>query len=313
MILAINVNAALDRIFFIDRFAPNTHMRSSKAVLSVGGKGLDTALVLKTLDAPVCALSFIAGKNGKILEELLNKHQITTKFIWLPGETRESIVIVETDLNRHSHVTTSGYTLTEDSIRTFFEKLTELAPKADWAILAGSLPGGASPTLYRELIECLHQHHVKTLIDGFGAPILQTLPAHPEIVKMNQHEFQETFEVQACDFTELILCCKTQMQIHDIQNLVITCGKDGILALTQDGVFHAGCTEVKEVNAAGAGDAVSAALSYRLSLGDSWPQALIWAAATSAAVVITEGTAESYIKDINDFYPIAWVKQIEHI
>ena len=313
MILAINVNAALDRIFFIDRFVPNTHMRTSKSVLSVGGKGLDAALVLKTLDAPVCALSFIAGKNGKILEELLNKHQINCKFIWLPGETRESIVVVETDLNRHSHVTTSGYTLSEDNIRTFFENLDELAPQADWAVLAGSLPGGASPTLYRELIERLHQHHVKTLIDGFGAPILQTLSAYPEVVKMNQHEFQETFEVQARDLTELILACKIQMQIHDMQNLVITCGKDGILAFTQDGVFHAGCTEVKEVNAAGAGDAVSAALSYRLSLGDSWPQALTWAAATSAAVVMTEGTAEAYMKDIQDFYPLAWVKQIEYV
>jgi fructose-1-phosphate kinase PfkB-like protein len=191
--------------------------------------------------------------------------------------------------------------------------LDELAPQSDWAVLAGSLPAGAPPTLYRELIVRLHRHHVKALIDGFGAPILQTLPAHPEIVKMNQHEFQETFDVQARDFKELIFSCNNQMQIHEMQNLVITCGKDGILAFTQDGVFHAGCSEIKEVNAAGAGDAVSAALSYRLSLGDSWCEALIWAAATSAAVVITEGTAEAHMKDIQSFYPLAWVKQIELI
>ncbi len=312
MILTINVNAALDRVFFIERFIPNTHMRTDRAVLSVGGKGLDTALVLQTLGAPVRALSFIAGKNGETLAGLLEQQQISSDLIWLPGETRESIVIVETDLNRHSHITTTGYTLRPEDIEQIFSRVEALAPQADWAVIAGTLPGGAPPHLYHDLIERLHRHGVKVLIDGFGPPILETLPAQPDIVKMNQAEFEETFNLNARGLEEWVKISKSEMERRKIGALVITCGKDGILAFTPAGVFHAGCIEVKEVNAAGAGDAVSAALAYRLSLGETWSQALAWAVATSAAVVLTEGTAEAHMADILELYPRAWVKQLEY-
>lgn len=312
MILTINVNAALDRVFFIDRFIPSTHMRTGRSVISVGGKGLDTALVLQTLGAPVCALSFVAGKNGESIAALLEQQQVPSELIWLPGETRESIVIVETDLNRHSHITTQGYTLRPEDVTQIFNRVDALAPAAEWAVIAGTMPGGAPVTLYRDLIDRLHQHGVKVLIDGFGPPIIESLPAHPEIVKMNQSEFKETFNVEARGLEEWLKVCKIEMERHEIPALVITCGKDGILGFTPAGVFQAGAIEVKEVNAAGAGDAVSAALTHRLSLGETWQQALTWAVATSAAVVITDGTAEAHMSDILEFYPRAWVKQLEY-
>ncbi len=68
MILAINLNAALDRVFFIDHFTPDAHIRVAKTDLCIGGKGLDTALVLQTIGAETRAISFIAGKNGEILK-----------------------------------------------------------------------------------------------------------------------------------------------------------------------------------------------------------------------------------------------------
>ena len=67
---------------------------------------------------------------------------------------------------------------------------------------------------------------------------------------------------------------------------------------------------MKEVNAAGAGDAVSAAIVYRITQGDDWTQALTWAAAVSAAVVLTEGTAECSMTDIQNLYPKVWVKKL---
>ena len=67
----------------------------------------------------------------------------------------------------------------------------------------------------------------------------------------------------------LTVACR-QKDRFAIPSLVITCGKDGILVFTPDGIYQAGCAEVKEVNAAGAGDAVSAALVYRFSLGELW-------------------------------------------
>jgi 1-phosphofructokinase family hexose kinase len=311
MILAINVNAALDRIFFIDRFVPNTDMRAARSTLSIGGKGLDAALVLQTLNAPVKAISFMAGKNGEILKSLLDQHRIAHDLIWLSGETREANVIVETDFNRHSHITTYGYEVTRPECDLFLEKIAAYAPQAQWAIMAGSLPKGVPSHFYGEIITLLRQYGVKTLIDNKGDPLLAALPAMPDIVKMNQNEFQETFKLQVSNPQQWIDVCRQQMNKYQLQSLVITQGKDGVLCFTPEGILQGGCAiDIKEVNAAGAGDAVSAALAYHLSLGESWQQALTWAIAVSAAVIKTEGTAECYLSDVMEIYPNTWVKYI---
>lgn len=313
MILAINANAALDCVLFVEQFVPNTHMRAQRTRLSVGGKGLDSALVLKTLQAPVHALSFMAGRNGETVADLLAQAEIETDLIWLAGDTRVSNVIVETGLNRHSHITTQGYEVNAGDCSTFLAKVAELAPSADWAIMAGTLPPGAPAEFYQQVIAVLHAQQVPVLIDSFGAPVRKALVVVPEIVKMNQAELKETFGLQATSWQEWLRVGQGLREKYAIPALVITCGKEGILAFTAEGVYHAGTEAVQQVNAAGAGDAVSAALAYRLSRGDGWAEALRWGVAASTAVVMTEGTAECYLKDILAIYPKAWVKKVNVI
>ena len=252
MILAINVNAALDRVLFIERFVPNTSMRTAHATLSVGGKGLDAALVLQTLGAPLKALSFMAGKNGEILSSLLEKNHIDFDLIWLPGETREANVIVETDFNRHSHITTYGYKVTREDCDRLLRRIEHYAPQAEWAVMAGSLPEGAPSSFYCEIIEVLHRHGVKTLIDNQGSPLIESLSALPDIVKMNQHEFQETFNQPVENQEQLIQACQSQMERYHMKSLVITRGKDGVLIFTPEGILQGRCAvEVKEINEIG--------------------------------------------------------------
>ena len=93
--------------------------------------------------------------------------------------------------------------------------------------------------------------------------------------------------------------------------LVITCGIDGILAITGEGEFLAVSPAQVEINSAGAGDAVSAAIAWRLSLGESWTEALRWGAAVSAAVVLTPGTADCNPEDVARILPDSQVWAID--
>ena len=308
MILTVNPNAAVDMVMLIDEFRPGTSMRPTRIVLSVGGKALDSALVLKTLGAPVQALSFVAGENGKVLARLLEERNVPAHLIWVGGDTRHTYVIVETRFNRHSQISTSGYTVCETERVAFIEQAKRYAAGASWAVLAGSLPGGAGDLFYRQLIEVLNGQGVKTLLDAYGPPALHALGARPAVIKMNQAEFCGTFKVQVSGLNECEQACRDVMERYQIPSFVLTCGKQGILALTQEGTVHATAPIMKEVNASGSGDAVSAALAYRFSLGDTWEQALRWAAATAAAVVMTEGTAECRMDDVMDILPAVQVR-----
>jgi 1-phosphofructokinase family hexose kinase len=310
MILAINANAAIDQVLFIEQFIGGTVMRPHNWVLSVGGKALDSAVVLKTLGAPVQAVSLVAGRNGETLAGLLREREIDSDLVWVPGETRISHVIVETALKRHSHITTSGYTVTQADCARFLERIACRAGEADWAVVAGSLPGGAPPDLYRQITDLLHRSGVRVLIDTSGNPALEALAAAPEILKMNEHEFASTFQAQADNLEGWIAAGRREAAARGIQTLVLTLGRQGFLVISDGSVYHATSPRMEEVNAAGSGDAVSAALAYRLSLGDGWEQALRWAAATSAAVVLTEGTAECRIEDIQRIFPLTEVRTI---
>jgi fructose-1-phosphate kinase PfkB-like protein len=274
MILTITANAALDRVLFIDRFQPTSVMRVKQVVDSVGGKGLDASVVLQTLGAPNTAISFIAGETGRALETILNRYGIHHDLVWVEGETRTSNVLVEIELHRHSHIITPGYRVTPVQCDLFLEKVAANLNGMDWMIIGGSLPSGAYPDLYRRVIEIGQQQGVKSLIDVPGQPVLEAIPCRPDILKMNRSEFASTFHLHCDNLLDLAFAAPAQ----------------------------------QAVNAAGAGDAVSASLVNRLSQGDSWPAALQWAAATSAASVLTSGTADCHLDDIMRIYQRVEVK-----
>jgi 1-phosphofructokinase family hexose kinase len=310
MILTITANAALDRVIFIDRFEPTTVMRSRHIVDSVGGKGLDASIVLSSIGAPNFAISFIAGRNGKYLQELLDDYKIQYNLVSVKGETRIANVIIETDLHRHSHIMTPGYQVSDSDCSRLLDQVKKRIGDAQWVIMGGSLPSGTIPDFYGKITEIAHKAGVKVLIDTPGEPVLKSLYASPEIVKFNKEEFAATFNIREGPLLTLARSARSLLDNKGIQNIVITCGEEGILAITHKYTYLAKGPKLKAVNAAGAGDAVSASVAYRLSLGDTWEQALRWSIAISAAVVLTERTAECRMEDVLQIYPQAVIDQL---
>jgi fructose-1-phosphate kinase PfkB-like protein len=228
--------------------------------------------------------------------------------VWVEGETRTSNVLVEIELHRHSHIITPGYRVTPVQCDLFLEKVAANLNGMDWMIIGGSLPSGAYPDLYRRVIEIGQQQGVKSLIDVPGQPVLEAIPCRPDILKMNRSEFASTFHLHCDNLLDLAFAAQRFVIENDLNSAIITCGSDGILAITPDHRYLAAAPAQQAVNAAGAGDAVSASLVNRLSQGDSWPAALQWAAATSAASVLTSGTADCHLDDIMRIYQRVEVK-----
>ena len=90
---------------------------------------------------------------------------------------------------------------------------------------------------------------------------------------------------------------------RNLPALVLTCGRDGIIIVTAEGVVQAQAPVQRAINAAGAGDAASAAIVWRRAQGDGWTETARWAAAISAASVVTEGTAEVRFADVEHLLP----------
>jgi 1-phosphofructokinase family hexose kinase len=298
MILTLTPNAALDRLLFIEEFQPGTVMRPHKMLDRVGGKGLDSSVALRGLGVETVAVTFVGGQTGQALMSLLEAYGIRHDLIWLDGETRIAHVLIESRRQRHSHIITQTLAVTPEAATEFLQRYQAHLREAAWVITAGSLPPGVPGSYYRTICQMAHEAGVPILVDGTGPPVTATLPAPPTILKMNWGEFCQTFGVRAGTLDQL----KKQAQvIHERERLfalVLTCGEQGLLAVTPEGTYQARSPVQPVVNAAGAGDAASAALAWRFSTGANWPETLRWAAAVSAAVVLTEGTADCRMTDI---------------
>jgi fructose-1-phosphate kinase PfkB-like protein len=216
---------------------------------------------------------------------------------------------VETRLHRDSHITTNtGYTLNPADVARGLERVHAHLPQASWLTMSGSLPPGAPEDLYAQLVNMATAAGVSSLVDGYGAPARAAAAARPTILKMNRSELAQTFGLRAISLDALVRQTELLRRDLGVANIVITGGGEGILALTGEGAYLAKGPAQPAVNAAGAGDAVSGTLAWRLSAGDTWPNALRWAAAAGAATVLTARTAECHRADADRILPLTSVE-----
>ncbi|OGO63259.1 MAG: hypothetical protein A2Z45_03135 [Chloroflexi bacterium RBG_19FT_COMBO_55_16] len=310
MILTVTLNSAIDKVLLIDEFKPNFPMQAKKVLLSVGGKGLDSSVVLSHLGVKTIGLTFVAGENGRTLIELLDGYEIIPEAIWVRGETRICYVIAETNTGKVSHIKFGEMLIDQDHVDQFMQVFTNRLSSCSWLICAGSIPKSLPNSFYGTLVQRAALAGVPTLVDTLESASIEALPYKPAIVKMNWNEFERTFNVKTTRLEDLFAVARQVFHQHHLENLVLTCGVDGIIAITQEGIYHVRAPLQKVVNAAGAGDGVSAALVWRLSLGDRWVEALRWAGATAAAVVLTEGTADCNFRDVQNILPHVVVKNL---
>ena len=303
MILTVTLNTALDKVLFIEEWKSSLPMNTIKDITSVGGKGLDCSVVLRHLGVDTVGLCFVAGKTGKELIDLVERYGIIAEPVWVDGETRLAHVVVEQRHHRHSHLFSGSLSITSLHCEQLLEKFTQIVTGAAYAVCAGSIPSGLPADFYCRLTEIAHQAGIPVLIDSLEVGITGSLAARPEIFKMNWNEFESTFQQRADTIDSLVECASKVFSENAMNALLITCAENGILAFTSQGAFHAKAPRQTALNAAGAGDAATSGLVWRLSLGESWAEALRWSAAVGAAAVLTEGTADCSMEDIQRIFP----------
>jgi 1-phosphofructokinase family hexose kinase len=309
MILTVTPNSAVDHVLFVDEFIPGGTMYTRRTVTSVGGKGLDASVVLSVLGAEQLALGFVAGENGRQLEALLDGYSIPHELIHVAGETRIANVVAELDQHRHSHITTQGYALSAADLHAFWQLFRSKLSGVSWVATGGSLPQGCPADFYARLIQTARSTGVNVLVDTSGEPARCAADARPAVLKMNRREFAATFDRQVDDLESLKNSMQKVRQQFNLPALVVTCGAEGILAVTETAAWLAKCPAQAEVNSAGAGDGVSAALIWQFEQGAMWKEALPWAAATGAAVVLTDGTADCRLEDIQRIHSLVQLRQ----
>ena len=190
MLVCISVNPAIDRRLRLENIAVGEINRALSAQPFPGGKGAHVAMVAKALDVDVMWVGFLGGAAGEQCESGLSGFGVPLTVIRTQSETRANLELVSAD-GKVTEILEPGGAVTEGEVERLLTTCRDLFAENErgtQVALSGSLPPGAPPDLYAQLIRLAHHYDCRTLLDTSGEALRQGLKAEPDFVKPNRNE-----------------------------------------------------------------------------------------------------------------------------
>lgn len=301
MIYTVTLNPSIDYVINLEHLNLGNVNRVNSENLYPGGKGINVSRILKTLGHDNVATGFISNFTGDFIINSLSDLNVKSDFIKLDnGFTRINVKIksdVETEING------GGPHISEEKLNELFYKLSQLNEN-DILVLAGSIPSTLSEDLYEIIMKKVKDSKVKVVVDATKNLLLNVLKYNPFLIKPNNHELEEIFNVKLENADEIALYAK-KLQEMGARNVLISRGKDGALLLTENNeIYISNVPNGTVINSVGAGDSMVAGFIGAYINTNSYEEALKMGAASGSATAFSSDLANKeliykLIKEIN--------------
>lgn len=288
MIYTVTFNPAIDYVVRTGEMKIGATNRSNSEEIYFGGKGINVSMVLKELDMPSIALGFVAGFTGVAIEKGVQEAGIETDFVHL--ENGFSRINVKIKSSQETELNGQGPHITERAIRELFAKL-DCLKDGDTIVLAGSIPNTLPADIYEQILQYLSGKNIKAVVDATGELLLRVMKFKPFLVKPNNHELGELFNV-TLQTNEEIAQYARKLQEMGARNVLVSMAGDGALLIDENGKEHF-CDVCKGTvrNSVGAGDSMVAGFLAGSKDGD-YEFALKLGTATGGATAFADGLAK---------------------
>ena len=283
------LNPALDYVMHPLTLDMGFTNRSSYEELYCGGNGINVSTLLNELDVVNVAMGIVAGFTGDYLISELQEHGISSNFVKLDrGFTRINIKlngIVMTMVNG------MGPKISEKKVDELLERM-DVVNAGDTLVLTGSIPGSLPEDMYVQIMQRLGGRGIQFVVDAPGQLLMESIKAHPFLIKPNNHEVGRIFHVNI-ESPEECMPYAHKLQDGGARNVIVSCGGIGSLLLDEYGTEHIVPTaKVKLVNATGAGDSMVAGFLASTTRGFDYETSLIYAGACGTATAASKGIAK---------------------
>jgi 1-phosphofructokinase/tagatose 6-phosphate kinase len=298
VIVTVTVNAALDRTLTVPIFQIGFRHRSSEVLTLAGGKGINVARALKTLEIPVVATGLAGGRTGTRIIEELTSEAILNDFVRISAESRTSTAVVDPTSGTYTEINEWGPEVTEPELATLMEKLHYLVRGADFVVLAGSLPRKVPTSFYADAIRDLTRRDVRVVLDSEGEPLRVGVEAGPFLVSPNQREAEGLVGQELEDDADFLMALDAIAEMG-ARNVLITFD-NGCFALLRHGRktvrLRAFAPHVEPVSGVGSGDVLLA--QFLAAVGsDLEPEDAVRCAVAAGAASVREIGAGRFDSD----------------
>lgn len=289
MIYTVTLNPSIDYVINLKSLNTGQINRVNSENVYPGGKGINVSRVLKTLGYDNVATGFISGFTGDFIINSLCELDVKSDFIKLDnGFTRINVKIKS---NEETEINGGGPHISDEKLKELFDKLSYLK-EDDILILAGSIPSTLSDDLYEKIIKHVENNKVKVVVDATKNLLLNILKYNPFLIKPNNHELEEIFNVKLDNLNDITTYAK-KLQEMGARNVLVSMGKDGALLITENGqVLISNAPNGRVINSVGAGDSMVAGFICGYLNSNSYEEALKLGSASGSATAFSSDLAK---------------------
>ena len=306
MIYTVTLNPSIDYVIKVDKLTTGNINRVNEEHVYPGGKGINVTRILKSLDNDNIALGFVSGFTGDYIINSLQELNLKSDFIKVKeGFTR---INVKVKSEEETEINGQGPQISEEELNQFYKVIDKLVD-GDILILSGSIPSCLDERLYESIMKKVEDRDIKVIVDATKNLLLNVLKYKPFLIKPNNHELAEMFNVEL-NSTEDVVFYARKLKEMGAQNVLISMGKDGALLVTEnDEVFASSVAKGEVINSVGAGDSMVAGFIAGYLKSNSYEEALRLGAASGGATAFSSDLAtREFIDKLVDEIKIEKIK-----
>ncbi|MGX7265550.1 1-phosphofructokinase [Enterococcus crotali] len=288
MIYTVTLNPSIDYIVHVEGLKLGDLNRMTNDFKLPGGKGINVSRILKRIHAESTALGFLGGFTGTFIADWLAKEQIQTNFTTVREDTRINIKLkseTETEING------LGPAICNEEMQDLKQALS-LISEGDIVVLSGSTPATLREGFYEELIQIIKDKNAEFIIDTTGKDLLNALPQKPLLIKPNNHELAELFNVEF-QTMEDILPFGERLLEDGAKHVIISMAGDGALLFTEEGIYRSNVLKRPLKNSVGAGDSMIAGFVGTFAKNGDPIEAFKWGVACGSATAFSDDLASA--------------------
>ena len=286
----------------VDRISPEAPVQVvsiSEEEYTLGGAG-NVVNNLVSLGARVSVCGIIGtGRNGKLLVDKLDELGVDHRGV-LQDAARPTIkktrIIAE-----NQHVLRvdreSNKEIPEQTRRSMVTFAENKIPDVDVVLISDYGKGLVTKTLLSRLAACARKERKIIIADPKGLDFSKY--SGVSVLTPNKKEASQVSGIEISDKAALLNAGRKIFQQVQLDNLLITCGKDGMVLFERNEPPYIIPAKAKQVyDVSGAGDTVIAVLGLALATGASYKEGAAVANVAAGIVVGKVGTATVSIKEL---------------
>jgi len=192
MIITVAPFPSVEYIYDVDFLEPNCETSSNDVSLNILSKGIHSAQMIKVLQDEPMLIGMLGGAAGKYIKHCLDKSRIKADIIWTDAETPHKMKIQLNGSDTYYLLKSNQTYDFSKEISKLNQKLKTHIKKVSTLVLAGYMPRGINPAIYKEWIREGKLHNVKTLVCTGQEEVLEyAMQEMPYALMFTKHQLRE--------------------------------------------------------------------------------------------------------------------------